>query len=254
MAGNLLTTYRTARSAFPAVVLDLTGLFRQSGKIGGEWRDSRLGTVSSPKVSNACLAHVAEAPVLRTASAVQNLSGRGAGILQARDGNVTRRWAAAATRLDGREHPHRRPDLYAPAPSRRARKPFLGRCGGTQHHRGRGRPHPKALRTPPPRTPTTRRRQTRSALLAVEPRQGSAALKWPESPLEWRESRPPMRRSDPLECDRKGLVDPSSRLPARPLRRAAGFRAPALQCVWRSGSVLSQSHRSSETRYIRIQV
>ena len=32
MAGNLLTTYRTARSAFPAVVLDLTGPCRQSGK------------------------------------------------------------------------------------------------------------------------------------------------------------------------------------------------------------------------------
>ena len=38
-AGNLLTTYRTARSAFPAGLLDLTGPCRESGKIVPEWRD-----------------------------------------------------------------------------------------------------------------------------------------------------------------------------------------------------------------------
>ena len=42
-AGNRLTTYRAARSAFPAVGLDTTGPCRESGKNGPEWRDSQSG-------------------------------------------------------------------------------------------------------------------------------------------------------------------------------------------------------------------
>ena len=40
-AGNRLKSYRTARSAFPAVVLDPVGPDRESGKTALEWRDSR---------------------------------------------------------------------------------------------------------------------------------------------------------------------------------------------------------------------
>ena len=40
-AGNGLKYYRTARSAFSAVVLDLAGTCSESGKTGLEWRDSR---------------------------------------------------------------------------------------------------------------------------------------------------------------------------------------------------------------------
>ena len=39
-AGSRLKSYRTARSAFPAVGLDPTGPCRESGKTGCEWRDS----------------------------------------------------------------------------------------------------------------------------------------------------------------------------------------------------------------------
>ena len=39
-AGSHVSLIRTARSAFPAVVLDLAGPCRESGKIGTEWRDS----------------------------------------------------------------------------------------------------------------------------------------------------------------------------------------------------------------------
>ena len=38
-AGNRLTTYRAARSAFPAVVLDIAGTSCQSGKTGPQWRE-----------------------------------------------------------------------------------------------------------------------------------------------------------------------------------------------------------------------
>ena len=41
--GNRLTVYRTARSAFPAVGLDLAGPSRQSGETGVNRRDSRAG-------------------------------------------------------------------------------------------------------------------------------------------------------------------------------------------------------------------
>ena len=40
-AGNRLKSYRTARSALPAVGLDPAGPYRRSGKTGSEWRDSR---------------------------------------------------------------------------------------------------------------------------------------------------------------------------------------------------------------------
>ena len=49
-AGNRLTTYRTARSAFPAVVLDHAGPYRESGKTGHEWRDSQAPAGSTPQV------------------------------------------------------------------------------------------------------------------------------------------------------------------------------------------------------------
>ncbi len=52
-AGYLLKSYRTARSAFPAVVLDPAGPCRESGKNGVEWRDSRTGADSSPMVPEA---------------------------------------------------------------------------------------------------------------------------------------------------------------------------------------------------------
>ena len=42
-AGNRLSTYRAARSAFPAVGLDPAGPGCESGKTGHEWRDSRAG-------------------------------------------------------------------------------------------------------------------------------------------------------------------------------------------------------------------
>ena len=42
-AGNRLTTYRAARSAFPAVGLDPAGPWRESEKNGSEWRDSQDG-------------------------------------------------------------------------------------------------------------------------------------------------------------------------------------------------------------------
>ena len=40
-AGNRLKSYRTARSAFPAVALYPAGPCRESGKTGVEWRDSK---------------------------------------------------------------------------------------------------------------------------------------------------------------------------------------------------------------------
>ena len=57
-AGNRLTTYRAARSAFPAVVMDPAGPRRDSGKSGPEWRDSRarassLNTAVWPRVCRA---------------------------------------------------------------------------------------------------------------------------------------------------------------------------------------------------------
>ena len=62
-AGNRLKSYRTARSAFPAVGLDPAGSCRESGKAGLEWRESRARTTSSPKVPEARLAHVPGSPV-----------------------------------------------------------------------------------------------------------------------------------------------------------------------------------------------
>ncbi len=67
--------------------------------------------VSSPRVPNARLAHVAEAWVLPTASAVQYLPGRGGRRPPSTVRDVTQRWAAAATQLDGRDRPHRDPVL-----------------------------------------------------------------------------------------------------------------------------------------------
>ncbi|MDE2804694.1 MAG: cytochrome P450 [Gemmatimonadota bacterium] len=60
-AGNRLTTYRAARSAFPAVGLDTTGLCRESGKNGHEWRDFLgPGAATPPRVSEARLALVSQ--------------------------------------------------------------------------------------------------------------------------------------------------------------------------------------------------
>ena len=46
-AGNRLKSYRAARSAFSAVVLDPTGPCRESGKTGPEWRESPSNSVTS---------------------------------------------------------------------------------------------------------------------------------------------------------------------------------------------------------------
>ena len=61
-AGNRIKSYRTARSAFPAVGLEPAGPRRESGKLGLEWRDSRAPAASSPKVPEGCLAHFFGAP------------------------------------------------------------------------------------------------------------------------------------------------------------------------------------------------
>ena len=50
------------------------------------------------------------------------------------------------------------PDHGRPTPGN---PPRPGRRRGTRNHRDRGRPHPKRLRTPPPRTPPARRRQAK---------------------------------------------------------------------------------------------
>ncbi len=50
-AGNRLTTYRAARSAFPAVGLDTTGRCRESEKTGHEWRDPQSGRMPFVGVS-----------------------------------------------------------------------------------------------------------------------------------------------------------------------------------------------------------
>jgi len=46
-AGNRLTTYRAARSAFSAVGPDTTGPCRESGKTGTVWRDFRARALPS---------------------------------------------------------------------------------------------------------------------------------------------------------------------------------------------------------------
>lgn len=51
-AGNRLTTYRAARSAFPAVGLDPAGPWRESEKNGSEWRDSQDGRMPFMCVSS----------------------------------------------------------------------------------------------------------------------------------------------------------------------------------------------------------
>ena len=56
--GNHVSLTRTARSAFPAVLLDLTGPCRESGKTGVEWRDSRrrhLVVVADPLQRFTCI-------------------------------------------------------------------------------------------------------------------------------------------------------------------------------------------------------
>ena len=53
LAENRLKSYRTARSAFSAVVLDPAGSCRKSGKNAFEWRDSRACAVGSLKVPEA---------------------------------------------------------------------------------------------------------------------------------------------------------------------------------------------------------
>ena len=50
------SSYRAARSAFPAVGLDPTGLCRESGKTGCEWRDSRAHAAAlSVRLWSSCL-------------------------------------------------------------------------------------------------------------------------------------------------------------------------------------------------------
>ena len=71
-AGNRLTCYRAARSAFPAVVLDFAGPSRESGKTGPERRDSRARALSlrevldgPPRPHSREAIHVVWSPLLR---------------------------------------------------------------------------------------------------------------------------------------------------------------------------------------------
>ena len=66
-AGNRLTTYRAARSAFPAVGLDTTGPCRESGKNGPEWRDSQSGRMPFVGISPGMPrgSHLSACPTMR---------------------------------------------------------------------------------------------------------------------------------------------------------------------------------------------
>jgi len=67
-AGNRLTDYRAARSALPAVGLDLAGSSRQSGKTGVDWRESRASLRLQPWLPRSLLgqppARSPSAPIL----------------------------------------------------------------------------------------------------------------------------------------------------------------------------------------------